>query len=385
MMNTDFLNTLILAALIAAVTGVGFFITNKQQPAELERLEKEETTLRLRNAEVSDLLAEQAGSRALAEEAMRRWNSRYKVLPQHLTSPAVVAYLNDLSRDGFKSFDVSLGGISQRNGYSTLAYTIRGQAFFETLYRFIWEVENGRGLYRISDLNVREVSVDQPNPVTDVPRRVQLVEFSMRLEAYFGGADGMSAPDSIVTVPDWVLPAKSPVENPFFPGVMAALPPNTDNLVDVEADELVSVVGDVAVFRGSLGARPVRQGDRVYLGRITQVDPTRAYVVAELNKGGIRERLEIRLASGERFRESLGNIQLTPLSAPRFQRPSPPQPGTPEYRRLQSEAVDALMETATGAATESAAARQQTTAQPERGVAIRPFPGARPDPTENDD
>jgi Tfp pilus assembly protein PilO len=378
MISNDILNTLVIAVLLAVIVGAGVFVTQKQQPETLERLEQEEMTLRLRRAEITELLTEQSGSRELAEDAVRRWNARYKVLPQHLTSPAVVSYLNQLSSSGFKNFDISLGGVSRGAGFSTLAYSIRGVGHFESLYRFIWEVENGRGLYRVNDLHVREVTHDEPNPVTDIPRRQQLVEFSMTLLAYFGGGEGMSAPDSVVTVPDWVLPAKVAADNPFFPLVMATLPPNTDNLVDVEMDELISVVGQTAVFRTSAGPRPVREGERIYLGRITEVDAQRARLVAELNKGGIRERLEVELASGERFRQGLGRIRLAPLNAPPPPPASPPQPGTPEYRRLYGNALPTAAE-AFGEVEPAEPAPPEAAAlpRPDRGVAVRPFPTPR--------
>lgn len=331
-MSTDFLNTLVLASVLAFVAGSGLFVTKKKQPERLERLEQEETALRLRQAEISELLVEEAESSELAAEALRRWNSRYKVLPEHLTSPAVVDYLNALTRHGFKSFDVSLVGTARSADFSTLSYNIRGRGYFGSLYRFVWNVENGRGLYRVRSLDVKAVVEEDPNTETGVPRRTDLVEFSMTLDAYFGGADGMSAPDSFVTVPDYVLPARTPAADPFYPLLFASLPPNTDNLVDVEGDSLVSVLGQMAVFRDELGARPVREGDRVYLGTITRVDPNEARVVADLNKGGIRERVEINLATGERYRQALGTPRLTPLNL--FDdTPAPPAPGTPEARR----------------------------------------------------
>lgn len=372
MIPSEYLNTLVLAALVAVVAGVGAFVTQKRQPERLERLEQEETALRLRQAEIAELLAEQAGSRERAEEALRRWNARYKILPTHLTSPAVVQYLNELSRHGFRSFDITLGGVARRSGYSTLSYDVRGVAHFDALYRFIWEVENGRGLYRISDLHVREVSEEIPNPEGEVPHRVQLVQFSMTVEAYFGGAEGMSAPNTVVTVPDHVLPTRTPATNPFYPLVLEQLPPNTEGLVDVEQDVLVSVVGETAVFRGALGPRTVRRGERVYLGRLTEVDPIRARVVADLNKGGIREQVEIELATGERFRKAMGPVQLIPLDAPRPSRPGPPQPGTPEYHRLHPDPLPGAPPAPLPTPEEAA-----SPTRPDRGVGARTAPPLR--------
>ncbi len=349
-MSNDTLNTIVLSVVLVLTTGFGTYMTQKKQPARIERLEQEETALRLRQAEVEELLVEKAGSAERAEDALRRWNSRYKVLPEHLTSPAVVNYLNALSSTGFKTFNVSMGGLSRGADFSTLSYSIQGEGYFSSLYRFIWNVENGRGLYRVQNLDVEAITVNEPNPETGVDRREDIVRFSMSVNAYFAGAEGMTAPDSIITVPDYVLPAQTTASNPFYPLVLDALPPNTDNLVDVESDSLVSVIGQMAVFRDELGARPVRVGDRVYLGRISQVDQNEAVVVAELNKGGIRERVEVNLATGERYRQALGGVRLAQLNGP-SPFPAPPAPGTPEAKRAAREA----------GAEQAAAARPQPT------------------------
>jgi hypothetical protein len=52
----------------------------------------------------------------------------------------------------------------------------------------------------------------------------------------------------------------------------------------------------------------VREGDRVYLGRIEEVDPSEGRVVARLNRGGIVDRVERTLGSDSplRFRREAG-------------------------------------------------------------------------------
>ncbi|MDX1440136.1 MAG: hypothetical protein R3284_09550, partial [Rubricoccaceae bacterium] len=78
--------------------------------------------------------------------------------------------------------------------------------------------------------------------------------------------------------------------------------------------------------------RTLNQGDRVYLGRITSIDPNNASVVIDLNKGGIRERVELDLQTGERYRQAMGPVQLNPVVGPSMDN-APPAPGTPEARR----------------------------------------------------
>lgn len=331
-MSNQVLNTLILTLFMAVAIGAGYFITQKAQKAELVQLEEEAEALRLSAAEVETLLIEEAQASQSAAEALSRWNARYKVLPDQLSSPDVVDYLNALSQSGFRSFDINLGGITPGADFSVYTYNITGVAFYESLYGFIWNVENGRGLFHLRAIQIDKAVTTLPNPETDIDRQVVLVRFSMSIDAYFGGSRGMSAPDSLVDVPDSVLPSRRPPINPFFPLVLQSLPPNTDDLVDLEEDELISVIGDAAVFSRSGQMRTLRSGDRVYLGRISHVDPNEARVVIDLNKGGIRERVELNLQTGERYRQALGSVQLDAMAGPVLN-DAPPAPGTPEARR----------------------------------------------------
>jgi len=92
------------------------------------------------------------------------------------------------------------------------------------------------------------------------------------------------------------------------------------------------VIGDAAVFNHDGQMRTLRAGDRVYLGSVSHVDPNRAHVVIDLNKGGIRERVELDLQTGERYRQALGSVQLDAMAGP-VMNDAPPAPGTPEARR----------------------------------------------------
>ncbi|NNF58895.1 MAG: hypothetical protein HKN04_11720 [Rhodothermaceae bacterium] len=331
-MSNDVLNTLIMTVVMALAIGAGFYVTQKVQPAEIERLEQEEEAIRLRQAEVETLMAEESIASVEAAEALQRWNARYKILPDQLTSPDVVDYLNALSRSGFRAFDITLSGVQNRGTFSVYTYNITGMAYYESLYAFIWNVENGRGLYQLHGLSVDKEVTTIPDRENEVDRQVVLARFAMTMDAYFAGSDGMSAPDSLMEIPASVLPPRRPPVNPFYPLILTDLPNNVDDLVDVEMDGLVSVVGGQAVFVRKGEMRTLRVGDRVFLGHVASVDPNRARVVIALNKGGIRERVELDLQTGERFRQAIGSVQLENVRGPVME-DAPPAPGTPEARR----------------------------------------------------
>ncbi len=328
-MSNEILNTLILAGFLAVAAGSGYYITQKQQPAEIEALDEEIEAIENRKAEVETLIAEQAVADEDAALALQRWNTRYKVLPSSLSSADVVAYLNALSSRGFRTFDLSLSGRTEGGTSSYYTYSVNGQAYFESLFSFIWHVENNRGMYRIRDLNVRKLVTTVTDG--DVERQVVLADFSMEVDAFYGAHSQISAPDSMTTLPPAAYPPRRAATNPFYPYILATLPPNSDDLVEVDTDSLSAVIGNTAVFIRGGEMRQLRSGDRVYLGRVGSVDARTARVVINLNKGGIRERVEIDLNTGDRYRQALGDASLRrgPAAGPVIEA-APPAPGTPE-------------------------------------------------------
>lgn len=300
-MNPTRANILILTLCWLAVAGLGFYLTFEMQPAEMERLDQRAQAAELKREETTALLVQHAETEEIARSVTRRWNARYKVVPAALRSPDVVGYLNDLTRSGFERFDLSVDGTAENTGYRAYTLTAEGEAYYGSLYRLVWELENNRRFYRITNL-----TLDHLDLVTDDtlgrPRRQVMVSFTMHLEALFGGAAGMSADDGLgarddlpPAVPEHVMPSLRPVGNPFFPLVSQVLPPNTYGHVDVEQAELVSIADGRAVFRDGEGYRTLGEGDAVYLGRITRIDPRTSSVTARLNRGGIVDDVTIAL------------------------------------------------------------------------------------------
>ena len=337
-MSNQVINTLILTALMAAAVGGGYYVTKKVQPAELAAVEADIEALEHRDAEVESLLLQETAASAEAAATLARWNARYKVLPAELSSADVVAYLNALSAQGFHRFDLSLVGVSPGAVASAYTYQITGEAYFESLFSFIWHLENSRALYRVRDLSVAKevttVGAKEASPGREATpgRQAVLASFSMTVDAYYSSDRDVSAPAGAVDPPPAAFPARRAAVNPFFPFVLDALPSNVDDLVEIDADALVSVVGGTAVFDRGGELRELRAGDRVYLGRVANVDPQTARVTVDLNRGGIRDRVVLDLETEPRYRQffdqspaRVGAVRPGPtLDA------APPAPGTPE-------------------------------------------------------
>ncbi len=309
-MNNTLSNALVLAFCWVAVAGVGAYLTFFHQPRELLTLQEAERATVLKQQEADALLAQMSTSQAAARDVFQRWNARYKVMPASLRSYEIVDYLNTLTRRGFETFDVSVQGVTQNAGFSTYSLGIAGRAYYDALYRFVWHLENNRSFYRVRTLQLEHLDLRDTDG--EGRERLQvLVSFSLTLDAYFGGAEGMSAAPAEGStdgslanvpatapppVPNGILPRFTPVGNPFYPAILEAVPPNTYGLVDFDHAQLVSVADGHAVFRQGEAYFTLGVGDAVYLGRITHIDPATSRVVAYLNRGGITDEVELSLA-----------------------------------------------------------------------------------------
>jgi hypothetical protein len=325
------MNLVILGLAWALVTAGGVYFTFFQQPEKLDHLQKAEQVARMKQAELVSLQTEQEYLSELTDEALRKWRARYKIIPEKLSSPDIIGYLNQLTGEGFKNFDVSFGGVTQTADYSYSVFNVTGRSYYTSLYRFIWDIENNRDFYRVDNLTLDHIDLVTEDKELKTQRLQVMVSFSFNLKAYFNGIEGASAPDGMLTagseelgrsssrrsdlppVPREMLPDIRPAVNPFFPVIMEQLPPNTYGYVDVETAKLVSIVGTKAVFHDEKGYRTVQVGEPVYLGRIAEVDPGNGVVLVRLNRGGIVDQVELTLDTGERFRQAQGARSLSPL------------------------------------------------------------------------
>ena len=327
-MGNVYQNMIVLGLCFALVSGGGIWLTFMEQPEEMDRLHRAEQLAKSKQAELEGLMLEVTASRDEVEQVMRRWKSRYKVIPKSLVSEEVISYLNLKTRTGFNPFDVVFKEIVNGPNVSKYVFEITGRGYFNRLYDLIWAVENERRFYRISNLELSHFDLISTDPETNRQKLEIMVSFTFSLEAYFGGAAGLSAGDEMAglhgesdtvtplpnldELPPGVLPDRRTSMNPFFPLILDQIPPNTQGLLEMDDAHLVSIVGNEALFETKDGYITLGVGDDVYLGQITEIDPREGVVRARLNKGGIIDEIEIQLDTEEQYRQAQGDLRLTP-------------------------------------------------------------------------
>lgn len=305
-------NTYLLLGLLLLVVGAGYYVTEIYQPAKRQRLEDMNRVARSQKGEVAQLLAEAEVSADRAEETVRKWKARYRYVPASLKTPDIVDYLEPHTSDGFEAFNVRLDGVTRTTDVSKYTFSVDGTAYYSSLYGFIWAMENNPEFYRIRNLNMSRTEVNDARRRT----RRDMVRFTMKLDAYFMGIEGLSVErDEVKSVPAAYLPVQSVPSNSFAPKVRVRRPRAVqDDRLDVEQASLVSIAGNRAIFEDGSTQYIVYEGTNVRYGEITRIDPVNVVVRASLTKDGRTETVDIQMqAPSSSYRQAEGNTQLVPI------------------------------------------------------------------------
>ena len=86
----------------------------------------------------------------------------------------------------------------------------------------------------------------------------------------------------------------------FYPLIRNELPPNTEELLEVEGSKLLALLPDGAFISDTKGNTfMLWEGDQVYLGYLTKIDYNKNRVNFILNKGVIIEKVYLELQKEE--------------------------------------------------------------------------------------
>lgn len=321
-MSSSTNNQIILLVCLLLVGAGGTYLTYFRQQSTINDLEAQIKEKQRKRADLESMYEELIVSEQQFEEAARQWQARYKIFPDTLSSPEMVAYLTDLTQTGFDQFDIAYGGVEEGEDYSIHSFDAQGTASFYHLYRFLWKIENNRPFYRVQNLNINRVERRTTDEETGRTSMEMLASFQLEIEGLFGGAHPEEeAPQTVGTeeqglpvaranhrppLPPHVLPRAEPGVNPFYPVILDEVPPNEEGRLNFETANLVAIVDDKAIFDTDEGTIRLQEGDQVYLGRIIEVDPQNEQVRARLNKGGIVDVIERGLGKNVSAEERAG-------------------------------------------------------------------------------
>ena len=272
-------NTLILATTLLLLAGGGWFYisyTFNPQIEDAQALEQEkEQELR----ELTNLADEFSRAQASYNQAIfTRLNFPKELFATH-NSSELFEYLRQLNEDiSFTELNYTLQDSLLNNDHGIIRATIEGEGRYENLTNFIYRIEFSRPLLKVMSVQLSNIE--------DL-ERIQNVSFQIGVNAYYRrGEWSNNIADQYTSGPLGNIR-----HNPFYP-LIRSVPPNTDNLLDVDQSRLVGIAGRQALVIDQDGTlNRLRVGDRVYLGTLRSIYPERGEAEFQLNRGGIVDRV----------------------------------------------------------------------------------------------
>lgn len=284
-------NSIALGILFFLILAVGTYIRAFNLPKKITALEKEIQKIDEELQNTPNLVNQFNDLSAVLTDTQKRWEGRNKDIPPvdiTAQSYAYFSHLIDLS--GEVKLDMVYTGTTSQANYGYNTYVLKGEAPFDNLYRFIWYLENDRRLYKVQTIALKGLEVAP----TDEEEGKVLVTFDMTVQAFFSSVSELSSSlGERQRLPN-VLTA-----DPFEPVISAGLPPNIDGLVEIERSDLKAVIpGKAFVLDQNNTIRTMHEGDEVYLGYVTRIVPDEGRLECTLNKGGIIEKVELKIRYG---------------------------------------------------------------------------------------
>lgn len=284
-------NSVALGILLFLILAVGTYIRAFNQPRAARQIQASIKKIDTELQNTPNLVNQFNDLSSTLNDTQKRWEARNKVIPPvDITgqSYAYFSHLIDLS--GPIKLNVIYTGGENKGSYGYNTYALKGEAPFWNFYRFVWFLENDRRLYKVSSLLLHGVEMaateKQPGGV--------LVTFDMNVRAYYASMAELSS--SLIDKP---LSPNLLTTDPFTPVISSNIPPNLRGLVEIERSTLKAVIpGKAFVEDQNKAIRTLQEGDEVYLGYVTRIDQQAGLIEATLNKGGIVDRVEMKITYG---------------------------------------------------------------------------------------
>jgi hypothetical protein len=292
-MDRKLKNTLMLLVLLVIISIAGGLFAFVWQKSDIDEQKKKLNDLNL-NAYNTEELTDQLNtlkSRALELDsilALRKFN-----IPVDLHQSEFYNFINKVSF-GFapESFvNIEYQNIINEKHYKYFTYKLSGTAYFNDVYKMIFAIEQSKELKKITSISFDNfVKVDEDG----MPQ--YFITFNIDCAVYFSENDQFA---SSVSKENRLTP--NPLYDIFYPLIRNEIPPNIDELLDVQSAELLALIPEGAFIADSKGTTYLLwEGDKVYLGYLTEIDYDENIVHFVLNKGGIIEKITLTLDKKEK-------------------------------------------------------------------------------------
>lgn len=283
-MNRKLKNTLVLAGVLILIAVAGSLITLVLQRGKIKDKTKKLEQLKLNSYDTKTLKEQLQLVKVKAAALDSILSSRKFNIPKMLTQTRFYDFVNNVSA-GFSEdthIDIEFADDKRQKDYNYLTYKVSGTGEFNDVYKLIYAIEQSRELKKInSNTLTTYVSVD------DDGVQHYMVNFAFVVYVYYANDDRFTTANFVEN-----NLGTGDLYNMFYPLIRNELPPNVDELLEVEGSKLLAMVSEGAYMADSKGnTYMLFEGDPVYLGYLTKIDYEKNRVTFILNKGGIIEKI----------------------------------------------------------------------------------------------
>jgi len=293
-MNRKLKNTLILISLLLIIIVAGSLFTFLSQKSDISERKKKLNDLNVNAYNTEDLVDQLNTLKNRVIEldsilALRKFN-----IPVDLHQSEFYNFVNKVSFNfSPKSFvNIEYRDITLEEHYKYYTYKLSGTAYFNDVYKLIFAIEQSKELKKVTSLSFNNlVNVDEDG----IPG--YFVNYTIDCSIYFSDNDQFA---SSVSKENRLTP--NSLYDIFYPLIRIDIPPNVDDLLDVQSAELLALIPEGAFITDSKGTSHLLwEGDKVYLGYLTEIDYDENIVQFVLNKGGIIEKITLGLEKNEKI------------------------------------------------------------------------------------
>lgn len=287
-MSTKTKNTIIIAViLVCIVLAAGFydFIHQKGKVSEKTQKIADMKRFQLDTDALSQQLAKLKDKVAQLDSIL---SNRKYAIPVNISQANFFEFVNRVSYNFSPDSYVNIEYVSTETfpNFSNYTYNLSGIAKFSDFYQLLYAIEESKNLKKV-------VSVDLSSnvKVEEDGTPVYMVNYKFIAKVYFSNDDRFSFKGGTENSLE-----PNPAYDIFYPLIRNEIPPNTEGLLDVQSGQLLALIPDGAFLSDASGNTYLLwEGDKVYLGYLTNIDYQNNRVNFVLNKGGVIENISLQL------------------------------------------------------------------------------------------
>lgn len=281
-------NTILLAIILFVIILIGGIYTFVVQNGQISDREKKLKEINVNAYDTDDLIEQLLTLQKRAAELDSILSLRKYNVPVELRQSKFFDFVNRISFNfSPHSFvNIEYRTVEKEEHFNKFIYGLNGTATFNDLYKLIYAIEQSKELKKVSNVALTNfVKVDEEGFAH------YLVNYKFDTSVYFSDNDRFASS----SIKENRLTA-NPLYDVFYPLIRNEIPPNVDNLLDVQNAQLLALIPEGAFLANANGDTYLLwEGDEVYLGYLTEIDYQNSQVHFIMNKGGIIEKVTLSL------------------------------------------------------------------------------------------